>query len=146
VTGFSTNKNIQLSATDNLQNYGYSKVFLPTAIAAPVAQLAIDAYALNGGVLAQGRGGVWELKTFDRSNNYLQGAVARASNGSPDINASRLLRSRSESADSKYPNNWQALFEVTNGAPSGTIYKIYWLLREDDGTTREYVSEGFRVG
>jgi secreted trypsin-like serine protease len=30
VTGFSTNKNIQLGATDNLQNYGYSRVFLPT--------------------------------------------------------------------------------------------------------------------
>ena len=32
VTGFSTNKNIQLYATDNLQNYGYSKVFLPTVV------------------------------------------------------------------------------------------------------------------
>ena len=32
VTGFSTNKNIQLYATDNLQNYGYSKVFLPTLV------------------------------------------------------------------------------------------------------------------
>ena len=30
ITGFSTNKNIQLGAVDNLQNYGYSKVFLPT--------------------------------------------------------------------------------------------------------------------
>ena len=32
VTGFSTNKNIQLSATDNLQNFGYSRVFLPTLV------------------------------------------------------------------------------------------------------------------
>lgn len=32
VTGFSTNKNIQLSAIDNLQNFGYSKVFLPTLV------------------------------------------------------------------------------------------------------------------
>ena len=29
-TGFSSNKNIQLGAVDNLQNYGYSRVFLPT--------------------------------------------------------------------------------------------------------------------
>jgi secreted trypsin-like serine protease len=32
VTGFSTNKNIQLSAIDNLQNFGYSRVFLPTLV------------------------------------------------------------------------------------------------------------------
>jgi len=31
VTGFTTNKNIQLYATDNLINYGYSKLILPTA-------------------------------------------------------------------------------------------------------------------
>ena len=36
LTGFSTNKNIQLSATDNLQNYGDSRVFLPTVITPPV--------------------------------------------------------------------------------------------------------------
>ena len=35
VTGFSTNKNIQLTATDNLQNYGYSRVFLPTLTSTP---------------------------------------------------------------------------------------------------------------
>ena len=36
LTGFSTNKSIQLGATDNLQNYGYSRVFLPTVITPPV--------------------------------------------------------------------------------------------------------------
>lgn len=32
-TGFSVNKNIQLGAVDNLDNYGYSRLFLPTLIA-----------------------------------------------------------------------------------------------------------------
>ena len=39
VTGFSTNKNIQLYATDNLQNYGYSKVFLPTLVTPAALQI-----------------------------------------------------------------------------------------------------------
>ena len=125
---------------------GYIPVGTVSVTAAPVAQLTIDAYALNGIVIPQGRGGEWEIKTFDRSNNYLQSAVARASSGTPNITASRFLKSRGESAGSSIPDAWKALFEVTNGAPSGTIYKIYWSLREEDGTTREYVSDGFRVG
>jgi secreted trypsin-like serine protease len=36
VNGFSTNKNIQLAASDNLQNYGYSRVFLPIVSAPTV--------------------------------------------------------------------------------------------------------------
>ena len=45
VTGFSTNKNIQLTATDNLQNYGYSRVFLPTVVVA-----GLEVIAITGGV------------------------------------------------------------------------------------------------
>jgi hypothetical protein len=39
VTGFSTNKNIQLYATDNLQNFGYSRVFLPTLVTPAALQI-----------------------------------------------------------------------------------------------------------
>jgi hypothetical protein len=125
----------------------YAPVPTPPAPATGVATTAsIDAYALNGQVIPQGRGGSWEIKTFDRSENYLQGAVARATTGAPSINARSFFKSRGESAGSSIPDSWQALFEVTNGAPSGTIYKIYWLIREVSGITREYVSEGFSVG
>jgi secreted trypsin-like serine protease len=46
VDGFSINKNIQLAATDNLQNYGYSRVFLPTLVSAwtPPANLSTPIY------------------------------------------------------------------------------------------------------
>ena len=48
VTGFSTNKNIQLTATDNLQNYGYSRVFLPTAV------VVSPTVVMNSGVFTSG--------------------------------------------------------------------------------------------
>ena len=48
LTGFSTNKNIQLGATDNLQNYGYSRVFLPTAV------VVSPTVVLNSGVFTSG--------------------------------------------------------------------------------------------
>lgn len=57
VTGFSTNKNIQLYATDNLQNYGYSKVFLPTLVT-PTPPATIQ---LSAGVIA---------KYFANTGNY----------------------------------------------------------------------------
>jgi hypothetical protein len=46
VNGFSSNKNIQLAASDNLQNYGYSRVFLPTLVSAwtPPANLNTPIY------------------------------------------------------------------------------------------------------
>jgi hypothetical protein len=107
--------------------------------------LVISPVALNGDVIGQGRGGTWEIKTFDRSNNYVQGAVAKANNGAPDINAARIIKSASNN-DARYPDSWQALFEVTNGAPNGTIYTIHWTLRQGDGTTIQGIGGQFRVG
>ena len=112
---------------------------------AVITSLVVDAYALNGVVIGQGRGGRWEIKTFDRSNNYVQGAVAKANNGAPDINAASIIKSASNN-DARYPDSWQALFEVTNGASNGTIYTIHWTLREGDGTTIQGIGGQFRVG
>jgi hypothetical protein len=53
VNGFSTNKNIQLAASDNLQNYGYSRVFLPTVSAPPVIapEVIFNSGSFTSGVL-----------------------------------------------------------------------------------------------
>jgi V8-like Glu-specific endopeptidase len=107
--------------------------------------LVISTVALNGVVIGQGRGGVWEIKTFDRSNNYVQGAVAKANNGAPDINAARIIKSAGNN-DARYPDNWQATFEVNNSAPNGTVYTIHWTLRQGDGTTIVGIGGEFRVG
>jgi hypothetical protein len=107
--------------------------------------LVITTVALNGGVIGQGRGGTWEIKTFDRSNNYVQAAVAKANNGAPDINAARIIKSASNS-DARYPDAWQATFEVNNSAPNGTVYTIHWTLRQGDGTTIQGIGGEFRVG
>ena len=107
--------------------------------------LVISTVALNGVVIGQGRGGVWAIKTFDRSNNYVQGAVAKANNGAPDINAARIIKSAGNN-DARYPDNWQATFEVNNSAPNGTVYTIHWTLRQGDGTTIVGIGGEFRVG
>jgi hypothetical protein len=54
VNGFSTNKNIQLAALDNLQNYGYSRVFLPTVSAPTVVtpEVIFNSGTFTSGVLA----------------------------------------------------------------------------------------------
>jgi hypothetical protein len=109
-----------------------------------VASLDVD--PLNGVVIPGGRGGVWEFKTFDRSNNLLVSAVAKPSNGGPNINATSFLKSRGESANSPYPDNWQARFDVPSGTLTGTTYKIYWKLRNPDGTTTDYTGGEFSAG
>ena len=107
--------------------------------------LVIETVALNGVVIGQGRGGTWEMKTFDRSNNYVQGAVAKANNGAPDINAASIIKS-SNNSNASYPDAWQVRFEVNNSAPNGTIYTIHWTLRQGDGATLQGIGGEFRVG
>ncbi len=105
-----------------------------------------EAYGLNGYVIPQNRGGTWEIKTLDRSKTFVTAVVARSKSGSPDIVANSFWKSRSESAGTSYPDNWQAGFSVPSNAITGSVYEIYWSIKKTDGTTGEYVGGSFQVG
>jgi V8-like Glu-specific endopeptidase len=105
-----------------------------------------EAAGLNGFVIPPNRGGTWEIKTLYRGNKFVTAVVARSKSGSPDIVANRFWKSRSESAGSTYPDNWQASFDVPSTAIVGSVYDIYWSIPKSDGTTGEYVGGSFRVG
>ena len=132
---------VQIGGNNRITEWKVIGTFI---LSVPVS--TIDTYPLNGVVIGGGRGGTWAFQTFDRARNLLVTAVARSSNGGPNIIAARFLKSRSESTNSSYPDEWQATFEVPNGTLNGTVYKIYWTLRNTDGTTREYSGGEFRVG
>ena len=132
---------VQIGGNNRITEWKVIGTFI---LSVPVS--TIDTYPLNGVVIGGGRGGTWAFQTFDRASNLLVTAVARSSNGGPNIIAARFLKSRSESTNSSYPDEWQATFEVPNGTLNGTVYRIYWTLRNTDGTTREYSGGEFRVG
>ena len=70
LTGFSTNKNIQLYATDNLSNYGYSRVFLPTVITPPelsdteLPKLISNSGSVTSASMSQGALGISTNENF----------------------------------------------------------------------------------
>ena len=70
LTGFSTNKNIQLYATDNLYNYGYSRVFLPTVITPPelsdteLPKLISNSGSVTSASMSQGALGISTNENF----------------------------------------------------------------------------------
>jgi hypothetical protein len=70
--------------------------------------------------------------------------VAKSDSGSPDIPANSFWKSRSESA-SNYPDNWQAGFSVPENAVPGSLYRIYWSIKQSDGKTGVYVGGEFSV-
>ena len=105
-----------------------------------------EAFGLNGYIIPQNRGGMWEIKTLDRSNTFVTAVAARSKSNSPEIKAISFWKSRSESAGTRYPDNWQARFDVPSNAVIGSVYDIYWLIKGTDGTTGEYVGGSFQVG
>ena len=104
-----------------------------------------EASPLNGSVLPINRGGTWEIKTLDRSKTFITAVVARSSTGSPDIVANSFWKSRSESAGTTNPDNWQAGFSVPSNAIPGSLYTIYWSVKKSDGSTGEYSGGTFTV-
>jgi V8-like Glu-specific endopeptidase len=100
---------------------------------------------LNGNTVGVGRGLNFEIKTLDRSNTFLASVVAKSESGSPDIIASRFWKSRSEQPGTRYPDNWQALFEIPSNVIPKSLYKIYWTINLGNGNTGTYVGGDFVI-
>jgi V8-like Glu-specific endopeptidase len=100
---------------------------------------------LNGHTVGVGRGLNFEIKTLDRSNTFLASVVAKSESGSPDIIASRFWKSRSEQPGTRYPDNWQTLFEIPSNVIPKSLYKIYWTINLGNGNTGTYVGGDFVI-
>ena len=101
---------------------------------------------LNGSTVTTNSGLNFEIKTLDRSNTFVISVVAKSDSGSPDIIAYRFWKSRSEQPGTLYPDNWQALFNVPSNVIVGSIYKIYWTIKQSNGNTGTYVGGDFVIG
>ena len=139
ITGFSTNKNIQLAAIDSTSNYGYSQVFLPT-IAITGANLWKSPYALNGSVINPGRGGVWEIGVTGASSLTLTAT-------SPDAPSIVSIYSQGWGgnvvmATASYAGEpgkllYQGAIYVPTGTPN-TLFTLTWTATNSSGVTTTF--------
>jgi Trypsin len=136
ITGFTTNKNIQLAAIDATSNYGYSQVFLPTVTAAP-ASLWKSPSALNGSVIAAGRGGVWEIGVTGATSLSLLAtspdAPSITSNYSQGWGGNVVMATASYSGE---PGKllYQGAIYVPIGTPN-TTFTLTWTAKNSAGST-----------
>jgi hypothetical protein len=100
---------------------------------------------LNGSTVRANSGLNFEIKTLDRSSTFVISVVAKSDSGSPDIIAYRFWKSRSEQPGTLYPENWQALFNVPSNVIVGSVYKIYWTIKQSNGNTGTYVGGDFVI-
>jgi V8-like Glu-specific endopeptidase len=104
-----------------------------------------DVSGLNGSKVGVNSGLMFEIKTLDRSNTFVTAVVAKSDSGSPDITAYRFWKSRSEVPGTPYPENWQALFNIPANVVLGSVYKIYWTIKQTNGNTGVYVGGDFLI-
>lgn len=103
-----------------------------------------EVIGLNGGAIPINRGATWEIKTLDKSKTYVTAVVAKSDSGSVDIPANSFWKSRSESLSTS-PDNWQAAFSIPSNAIPGSVYTIYWSIKQSDGKTGVYSGGQFTV-
>lgn len=149
LTGFSTNKNIQLYATDNLQNYGYSRLFLPSVSApvpiTPIKYSGTDSYS---GIVAPGSTQFWE----SGFQNAVSVSVVASSSGEVSIVAPFSVNSGpnivTAVGDGMLPG--QKLFKVVISVPPNTprnkLFTLTWTATSSTGQTLVVTEGSFNTG
>jgi hypothetical protein len=139
ITGFATNKNIQLAAIDSTSNYGYSRVFLPSVAVAP-ATMWKDSYALNGTVIGPGRGGVWEIGISNATSLRLTASSPDApsivSNFSQSWGGNVVISTASYAGE---PGKllYQGAIYVPSGTPN-TTFTLTWTATNSAGVSTTF--------